>query len=251
MIINDSIWNKPKILLINFGIEALGIRQLSSFLKNLGCEVNILFLRPSLKSDNSYTYAELSSRFIVSNNYDIVGISCMTPDFFEVRDITMHIKEKSGNTPLIIWGGVHPTVCPEECLTNGGADMVFNGACENSLKKLIFGTPPDKTPNITYFDREEQANNYSKIHLLSPDSMPFPDFDSEDHFLIEDNQVLRMTENRFRSWYPWKGTHYYTITARGCPYNCKYCCNIYRKNFLRKSVDYLIKELQSLALRCF
>ena len=38
-------WDKPKVLLINFGMEALGARLLSSFLKKLKCKVNVLFLQ--------------------------------------------------------------------------------------------------------------------------------------------------------------------------------------------------------------
>ena len=48
MELNNFEWRKLKILLINFGIEALGVRQLASFLKRfpeVNNRVNILFLQ--------------------------------------------------------------------------------------------------------------------------------------------------------------------------------------------------------------
>ena len=74
--------------------------------------------------------------------------------------------------------------------------------------------------------------------------MPFPDFDIADHYVIKRDRIIMVDQEIFRSYYPWRGTHYYAITGRGCPYSCKYCCNIYRGCFERKSVDYFCEELK-------
>ena len=231
-------WHKPNVLLINFGLEALGVRQLASFLKKSSCKVNILFLHHGIDDKQ----ANLLANFIDYNNYNVVGFSCMTGDYYEIKLLSQFIK-LSKNRPLIIWGGVHPTILPEECLFEGGADLVFNAAAEIPLAKLLTGSPLIEVPNIAWIDHEELITNYTDVTLYPPDSMPFPDFEFNDHFVIKDNKIVSLDTKIFRERYPWKGTHYYGITARGCPYHCAYCCNIYHGKFLRKSVDYFMEEL--------
>jgi len=240
--LNDFEWRRPRFLLVNFGIEALGVRHLSSFLKKNKCKVNLLFLNHSLTNECAYTYAESVARFIQDENYDIVGFSCMTNDYYEVRSITHALKSKS-KRPLIIWGGVHPSICPEECLKDGQADVVFNGSAEISLEELLSGTSLRKTTNVAWLEGDELVSNYSEIAIYPPDSAPFPDFDFEDHFVNRHGETVKMNTQIFRELYPWRGTHYFGITARGCPYRCAYCCNIYRGKIQRKSVEYFLEEL--------
>lgn len=240
--LSNFVWRKPSFLLINFGMEALGVRQLASFLKKLECKVNVLFLEHAMDSNHSYIYADLVAKFVLDKKIDIVGISCMTGHYYAARSITRLIKSQSKG-PLVIWGGVHPTTCAEECIIGGGADLVFNASAEKSLEELLSGTDPRDVTNIAFKSNEELINNYSDIYIYPPDIMPFPDFEFNDHFIINDNQIKKLDDNLFRERYPWKGTHYYAITARGCPYHCAYCCNIYHGHFKRKSVDYFIQEL--------
>lgn len=240
--ISNFDWNRPSILLISFGMEALGVRNLSAFLKKMKCKVNILFLEHALAKDLSYCYRDLIAYFINYNRYDIVGFSCMTGDFYEACSITESIKLLK-NRPIIIWGGVHATTCHDECLIQGKADIVFKGPAEKSLNELLSGSPLNKVSNIAYINNKEIISKYDKIQLYDPDSMPFPDYDFEDHFIIEDRNIVRLDVNIFRERYQWGGTHYFAITARGCPYNCAYCCNIYRGNYQRKSVNYFMEEL--------
>jgi len=240
MNLNNFEWRKLRILLINFGIVAMGVRQLSSFLKkNLQYNsiVNILFLQHGIDEKQ----ANLIANFISYQKYNVVGFSCMTGDYYEVRLISRLIKSAVPH-PLVIWGGVHPTSSPEECLCEGGADLVFNAAAEIPLAQLLSGSPLKEVSNIAWMDGE-LLTNYMDVSFPAPDSMPFPDFEFKDHFTLQDNKVVPLDMKIFRQRYPWRGTHYYAITARGCPYHCAYCCNIYRGKFRRKSVDYFIEEL--------
>lgn len=220
---------------------ALGVRTLASFIKGLPDfkgKVNILFLEHVV----DYNNAIIITNFINDNNYDVIGFSCMTNDYYEARLITRLIKS-SPHSPLVVWGGAHPTALPEECLLEGGADLVFNAAAEISLGKLLSGTSLTEVPNIAWIDQGELFSNYTDVNLFPPDLMPFPDFEFSDHFTIKDNNIVKFDTMLYRQMHPWNGTHYYAITARGCPYNCAYCCNIYRGNYQRKSIDYFMEEL--------
>ena len=237
-------FDKPNVLLVNIGSEALGIRQISSLLKREGCKVDCLFLKHFRDERGNYLLSDKISSFVKSREYDVVGFSCMTGDYFEIRSITRSIKEKAKNPPLIIWGGVHPTIMPDECLKDGCADVVFHSASEKALLELISGCNPNGILNIAWFDGHQVVNNYSEVNLVDPNYLPFPDFDLSTHYAVKDFDIKGMNIQLFRELYPWNGTHYYGITARGCPYNCAYCCNIYRGTYSRKSVDYFIDELK-------
>ena len=187
-------WNRPSFLLINFGLEALGVRQLSSLLKQHGCRVHSLFLQHSYDDRGSYTHAHVVVDFIRSQGYDIVGFSCMTGDYLEVRSITQLIRNMP-ERPLVIWGGNHPTVLPDECLEQGGADIVFNAAAEDALTRLLSGTPINEVPNIAWLDNGAVISNYSGVNLYPPDMLPFPDYDFSGyffpgHFVMKDAVVV-------------------------------------------------------------
>ena len=247
MKLNDIDWKNARILLINisFNIEGIGIRHLSSFIKKYNKKVNLLFLKHALDG-LSYKYRNAVVNFIDYYKYNVIGLSCMTGDYYECRSLTKLIKSKIKNA-IVIWGGVHPTIAPNECLDDGGADIVFNASAEVALEKLLTGASLQETPNIAWCERSEEKelfNNYQRVNLISPDSMPFPDFDFDDHFVIHNGNIVKLTEDLYRANSLWRGTHYFGITARGCPYHCSYCCNIYRGIFQRKSVDYFMEELK-------
>lgn len=248
MKLNDIDWKNAKILLINisFNIEGIGIRHLSSFIKKYNNEVSLLFLKHALEGF-SYKYQNDVVSFINYHNFNVIGFSCMTGDYYECRSLTKLIKSRIKNA-VVIWGGVHPTIVPNECLYGGGADIVFNGAAEIALEKLLAGTSLQETPNIAWCEGSEEEkeifSNYQHVDLNSPDCMPFPDYDFDDHFIINNGNIVKLTQQLYQANSLWKGSHYFGITARGCPYHCSYCCNIYRGFFKRKSVDYFIEELK-------
>lgn len=247
MKLNDIDWKNAKILLINisFNIEGIGIRHLSSFIKKYNQNISLLFLKHSLDSF-SYKHKNAVVNFIDYYKFNIIGLSCMTGDYYECRSLTKLIKSKIKNA-IVIWGGVHPTIAPTQCLYDGGADIVFNASAEPALEKLLTGASLQETPNIAWCEgtgEKELFNNYQQVNLISPDSMPFPDFDFDNHFVIHNGIIVKMTDDLYRANSLWRGSHYFGITARGCPYHCSYCCNIYRGIFQRKSVDYFIEELK-------
>jgi len=63
---------------------------------------------------------------------DLIGISLMTCHFDNAVYITKFLREKL-SVP-IIWGGIHPSIRPAECLEY--ADMVCLGEGELSLSQL-------------------------------------------------------------------------------------------------------------------
>jgi len=100
-------------------IHAYGIRTLSACLKREeGCDVQVIFLPRVFR--RKYKDKTLNEIVKMSGRSDLIGISLMTNFFNNTTQITQHLKENL-SIP-IVWGGIHPTVRPDECLDY--ADMI-------------------------------------------------------------------------------------------------------------------------------
>ena len=77
------------------------------------------------------------------------------------------------------------------------------------------------------------------------DSLPFPDYDIENHYILEHRRIRKFKEYDL-------GGQVFFLTGRGCPYGCDYCSNSFfnelykgkRKKILRwHSPEYIIKGI--------
>ena len=111
-------------------IQCYGIRTLSACLKKEGHEVDLFFLAKQYwEKYDEQTMDELAK---LTEKSDLIGISLMTNFFDNAVQVTQRLK-KSSDAP-IMWGGVHPTVRPEECLDY--ADMVAIGESEQAVVEV-------------------------------------------------------------------------------------------------------------------
>ena len=66
------------------------------------------------------------------DNFDLVGITCMTATAFRAYEISSQFRKR--RIPVVL-GGIHPTLCPEEALKY--ADAVVVGDVEGIWNKVI------------------------------------------------------------------------------------------------------------------
>ncbi|UCG71007.1 MAG: B12-binding domain-containing radical SAM protein, partial [Thermoplasmata archaeon] len=247
---------------------AFGVRYLSSTLKERGHRSDIVFF----KQMTSISDAALCLELVQNSNFcephtpleidiltqtlrdlkpDLIGLSLMSPFYRLAVEITEAIK-KEINIP-IIWGGVHPTLLPEECIKH--ADMVCvgegEGAIVNLADALYEGRSISSIPNLWIkTDAGKVLRNELRPLITDLDSLGFPDFSDDDHkYYIEDSTCTKSP--------PEKQEHsneaFNIMTSRGCPYRCSYCCvHILRKMFKgkgpyvrRRSAKSVVDELTS------
>lgn len=235
-----------KIILISphFYIANIGIRSLSASLKKEGHEVNIIFL--PRKFNAAYNDKTLEQVVELSRNADLIGISLMTNDLNQSIQITSRIKA-SLNIP-IIWGGIHVTMEPKECLNH--ADIVCIGEGEEALKELVIkmhlGQDLHSTQNIWFNYNGKIIANPLRPLIQDLESIPWPDCDFNSHYVLYEGNIVKINQKLMEKYL---GCDYLTVPTRGCPNNCTYCCNnkinkIYPKqNILRKRFSSVIKEL--------
>ncbi|UCC94344.1 MAG: cobalamin-dependent protein, partial [Candidatus Omnitrophota bacterium] len=211
-----------KVTLISLypSIEGFGIRTLSACLKREGHDTQLIFLRRDFW--NRYNDETLNKVVELSKGADLVGISLMTNFFDNAIQVTQRIK-KTLNIP-VLWGGIHPTIRPQECLDY--ADMVCIGEGEETLvdflKRPISGQYFRNVEGMWFKDKENIIKNKLRMLNQDLDSIPFPDYDYERHYMLNNGSISKMDRGLLKRY---TDGVYMTLPTRGCPFGCTYCCN--------------------------
>lgn len=243
-------------------ITAFGIRTISAYLKNRGHKTQLIFI-PDPFGDNlmfgvkRYEDSVLDALIPLCKDSDLIGLTLMTNFFEGAVQITR--KLKSALKAPIIWGGIHPTIRPEESLEY--ADIVCVGDGEDAVLELVErmekGEPYLDTKNLWFKDSGAVIKNPPRNLPRDLDIYPRPDYSMEDHHLMYEGRIQPLTYDLMKRFLE-KGTvsgyikkiGYQTMTGRGCPHKCTYCINDTLKgmynneNYLRwRSTAHVIDEL--------
>jgi len=154
-----------KVALISvFGLD-FGIRSISAYLKQFEIKTALIFFKykrysvefqgndyftPSLLDHdlNPQQDIELLIKLLRQLKPKIVGISVGSSALVSAKHITRAIKENT--EALVVWGGIHAIISPEECIEY--ADIVCIGEGEKPMleltQKLEAGLSVDEIPNL-------------------------------------------------------------------------------------------------------
>lgn len=226
-------------------VQAFGLRVLSSCLKKEGYDVQMIFLPKSF--EGSYEENVLNEVVNLSKNSGLIGISLATNFFDKAVQITMKLKDNL-NIP-VLWGGIHPTIRPKECLNY--ADIVCIGEGEKTIVELATkiknGKDYSNINGIAFKNKKKIVINKPRSLIEDLNTIPFPDYDYENHYVLNGSKIVKMDEILLKKHI---GEVYETMLTRGCPFGCTYCCNntfnkMYpNQRFIRKrGMDNMIKEL--------
>ena len=226
-------------------IHTFGIRTISAYLKQKRHDVRLLFLPKDFTEQ--YENKTLDEIVTLAKDSHLIGISLMTNYFDDATQITQKLKDNY-DIP-ILWGGIHPTIRPEECLNY--ADMVCIGEGEEALAELLNkmenGHDYHDICGIWFKHKEKIITNSFRPLTQSLDSIPFPDYDYRTHYILHDGCIQKMDIEILEKWL---GNTYVTMPTRGCPFKCAYCCNNIinemnpnQKRLRKRSINNIITEL--------
>jgi anaerobic magnesium-protoporphyrin IX monomethyl ester cyclase len=250
-------------------VQCIGLRILSACLKRAGFETRMIFL-PDLRelmAATDYGARRLSPTALgqvveLCGDAGLVGISVMTASFYIARQLTEAIHAAL-NVP-IIWGGIHPTVRPKECLQY--ADLACIGEGERAIvelaRRIAEGRDYGDLNNLAQLDAQAHVVT-NPLHPLEQnlDTLPFPDYDYTQHVVLHEGHLVPFTRPLMNYYLGdvgrWiDGPRYDVVTTRGCPYRCTFCGNdamarIYPRwgRLRRRSPDNVIAEIQAVRAR--
>ncbi|MBC8454718.1 MAG: B12-binding domain-containing radical SAM protein [Deltaproteobacteria bacterium] len=238
------------VLMTIYSVENAGIRYISAALQRAGFETHIVFLRDWVHNRlemPSETDIRMAMDIVREKGADLIGIGFMSSLYSMALKVTDDLAAEFPDIP-ILWGGIHPTSVPEECIPH--CDYVGVGEGERAVIDLC-GALRDEAeapafPTIwAKIDGEVFGNNPRPL-LTALDWLPYPDTADDNKYYIEKGR-LTIEE-------PWKRSAEYRIYfSRGCPYNCSYCYvsilrDVYEekgKKFYRaRSVEHILGELE-------
>ncbi|MBN2124764.1 MAG: B12-binding domain-containing radical SAM protein [Deltaproteobacteria bacterium] len=234
-------------------IAAFGPRIIDNYLRSLGHRVDLVFFKGRNQEDAYPSKREISLLvdFVRERRPYLVGFSVMSAFY----NVTAMLTERIRNAvPVpIVWGGVHPTICPEECITV--ADLCCLGEGEEPLRRIVEdlkagGEIGDHVQNCWIRKGDRIVKNEVTYLCKDPDDAPIHPFTHENKYFIEDDMLRN--EDPYITYIE-RQAKYYFKAFRGCPFHCTYCGNkairdVYGKagNYLRRrSLESVMEELNA------
>jgi anaerobic magnesium-protoporphyrin IX monomethyl ester cyclase len=202
--------------------------------------LSLLYLAAVLR-ENGFACEILDMRVQDSSRCDLsstlcVGITSMTgPMIGDGLAFARSVRSYDGSIP-VVWGGIHPTILPEQTARSELVDAVVRGEGEQTLlelvRKIAEGGPFDAVAGITF--------QRSGTTVSTPDR-PFIDLDMLPPELPYD--LLRMDRYDL--------TAFPVHTSRGCPGKCTFCYNqsFNRGSYRCKSAGKVLLEVDALVNR--
>jgi radical SAM superfamily enzyme YgiQ (UPF0313 family) len=140
----------------------------------------------------------------------------------------------------IIWGGIHPSLLPEQTAQHELVDYVVEGEGEQAfaslVKKLAAGADGEGIPGV-WFRKGGQVTGIPRAALLDFDKVPPPAYAAVD--------MEKYIQN-------WSGKRmFFYQSSRGCPCRCTYCYNnVYNlRRWRALSAERVLSELADLQRR--
>jgi len=211
-----------------------GIAQLSAVLKTHGHKTRIIHITRPVKKDEYLTQVRAFAP-------QLVGFSGASNYAGEIARLSKILADDGITAPKII-GGIHATVCPEECIQMEGIDIVCRGEGEGPLVDLCEHI--QRNEEITHIDNLwiRKDGGIVKNPLRPPiedlDELPFSDregFPNYEGLFLERRGLMSM------------------MASRGCPFNCAYCSNKAMRKILKsgpygvrfRSARHVINEIKA------
>lgn len=191
-------------------LPSLGVGYIASFLKSKDIDITIL---------DAYAEGlniESASKRIRELNPDIVGFSVLTPAVPMSLKLAETIKNNNKNI-IIIFGGIHPSLMPEETLKNPTVDFVVRGEGEITFYELVRAFEKDqsdveKIKGISYRKNGGIWHTPDREYIQDLDCLPYIDW-----------EMFPMKKYRCLPHWKIAEPFYPMITSRGCPARCTFC----------------------------
>lgn len=210
--------------------EPLGLAYIAANLEKAGHDAAILDA-PALGLG-----AEDIARAIEKGRYQVIGVTMLTPMYARSVETARAVRRAFPEVSIVV-GGAHPTILPKETLLeNREIDFAVIGEGEAALLQLVEalekGRGVKHIPGLAYRMEGEVYINPPHALISNLDDLPMP----ARHLLPM--HAYHMTRSRTRS------SHAFTVSvARGCPFNCGFCCRIFGRKVRHHSVERIIEEI--------
>lgn len=201
----------------------LGLAFLSSIAKQKGHNADCIRLTKNAD------FVEIDHYFSKKTPV-LICFSLMSNQREYLDEYAQYIQNQHGG--LLIAGGVHATLAPQDILACEAINGVCVGEAEGPFAYLLDRLERKEdywdTPSFTWRMKNETTGEEKLV------ANPVGDFESDlaqlprpDYSIFDVEQVLTYLEGYFS-----------VVMSRGCPHNCTYCCNHVIKEVYPQQIGY-------------
>jgi len=211
----------------------MGLAYIAAYLEPRGVRVDVLDCQALQVS------SEEVRRKVARLRPDIVGITCVTTNFYEACEIARAVKKASERTRVVL-GGPHPTVMPEEALRHEEIDLVVRGEGEVTMHEVASGRNNREIEGLSFKEGGKIVHNLDRPLIEGLDCLPMPA-----------RHLLPMERYRPEPDFVVRSPTHVLITSRGCPYRCIFCAArlISGYKYRMNSVQRVLEEIDLLVTR--
>jgi radical SAM superfamily enzyme YgiQ (UPF0313 family) len=219
-----------------------GILYLASALERAGFSVRLFHEKGTPAAVERVVRETLAERPLLT------GFSCLTgPALLAALDATRRIGKGTDST--IVWGGVHPTLLPEQVLAEPHVDLAVLGEGEATIVELAEALRGGRNNPEDLGAVRGLARRAGGMVVRTPPRALIPDLDA----YVPAWHLLD------RKRYIYGQRYFYTdggsklpggrvaglITSRGCPWRCGYCLHelVHRGTFRAHSEAWVLQEI--------
>lgn len=208
-----------KVVFCNQLTEMLGVEILSACLKRAGHDADVVF-EPNLFATGAIKDPRLVRllsnddvvvRDILAARPDLLGFPADINGYQWALGIAAAVKRERPDLP-VIFGGIHPTMCPEVVIERPEVDYVAVGEAETSLVELcdVLDGRRRGDPARIRGIWSKGRDGHQRRNPMAPEHQDLDDLPFYDKALYVDKL-------------PEFAVEYMTTISRGCPYNCTFC----------------------------
>jgi radical SAM superfamily enzyme YgiQ (UPF0313 family) len=179
-------------------------------------------------------YDSLRAR-ISSANPDVVGLTTMTLTLIDVIKTVSLVKEINKDI-IIVLGGPHVHLFPEETISLKGVNYLVLGEGEEAFKELLDYVDNvsqlRKIQGLVFKDNGNIINTGIRPPIKNLDKLPFP----TRHLIPYKKYNSLLSKGKITTT---------IITSRGCPFKCTFCDRPHLgKKFRARSAKNIVDEIE-------
>lgn len=201
----------------------VGLGYIASYAKSTHTDIEFTIL------DTRVATKKEVKRFY-QTDFDIFGITVLSPVYHEVIEVFKLIRSIKPNTPICL-GGAYVTTIMEEIFEETPADFAVYGEGEITFSHLLdylkSKVTLDQINGLMYKNGEKIITNPPREQIRDLDSIPYPAY-----------ELFKMDR------YPM----HRIVTSRGCPYKCVFCnsSSIWLGKWRKRDPGKIVDEIEYL-----